>query len=112
MGYLRIFKRVRIAPGLTMNLSKSGPSLSFGVRGAHVTVGKSGVRRTHGLPGTGIFYTSHDGWHSGAHTARPFHEAAPPLTGWGRILHGVAMVVLVFTLCVLGLAILGAFVSQ
>jgi Protein of unknown function (DUF4236) len=35
----RFFRRVRIAPGLTINLSKSRPSLSVGGRGAHVTLG-------------------------------------------------------------------------
>jgi hypothetical protein len=69
---LRFFRRVRIAPGLTLNLSRSGPSLSMGVRGAHVTVGRRGVRRTVGLPGTGLFYTSHTGAHTGAHTAKAF----------------------------------------
>jgi Protein of unknown function (DUF4236)/Bacterial Ig-like domain len=40
---------------VSANLSKSGPSLSVGVRGAHVTVGRTGVRRTVGLPGSGSF---------------------------------------------------------
>jgi hypothetical protein len=65
---LRFFRRVRLAPGVTMNLSRSGPSFSFGVRGAHLTVGRRGVRRTVGIPGTGIFYTSRSGRHSGVHT--------------------------------------------
>jgi len=68
---LRYFRRVKLLPGLTMNLSKSGPSLSLGVRGAHVTVGHRGVRRTVGIPGTGLFYTSRSGHHSGVHTG-PF----------------------------------------
>jgi len=54
---LRFFRRVRIAPGLTLNLSKSGASLSAGVRGARYTVGPRGRRTTVGLPGTGLFYT-------------------------------------------------------
>jgi hypothetical protein len=58
-----------------MNLSRSGPSLSFGVRGAHVTVGSRGVRRTVGVPRTGLFYTSTNGHHTGVHSAR--HFAAP-----------------------------------
>lgn len=37
--------------------------------GAHVTVGSTGVRRTVGIPGTGIYYTSHSGLHSGVHSA-------------------------------------------
>ena len=55
-------------PGLRVNVSKSGPSLSLGVRGAHVTVGRRGVTRTVGIPGTGVFYTSRSGHHSGAHS--------------------------------------------
>jgi hypothetical protein len=69
VGSLRFFRRVKLLPGLTLNLSKSGPSLSMGVRGAHVTVGRHGVRRTVGIPGTGLFYTSRGGHHTGVHTA-------------------------------------------
>src|SRR5271154_1994980 len=69
MGSFRFYRRVHIFPGLTVNLSKSGPSLSVGVRGAHVTVGPRGVTRTVGIPGSGIFYTSRTGYHSGVHSA-------------------------------------------
>ncbi|MBF0201915.1 MAG: DUF4236 domain-containing protein [Desulfamplus sp.] len=55
---LRFFKRVKVAPGVTLNLSKSGGSLSFGPRGAKFTVGPRGKRATVGLPGTGLFYTT------------------------------------------------------
>jgi hypothetical protein len=41
----------------------------MGVRGAHVTVGRSGVTKTVGLPGTGLFYTSRQPLHSGYHSA-------------------------------------------
>jgi len=57
MGYMRFWRRVKIAPGLTLNLSKSGGSLSFGPRGAKYTVGPRGRRATVGIPGTGLFYT-------------------------------------------------------
>src|SRR5579872_3675503 len=66
---LRFYKRVHLFPGLSVNVSRSGPSLTVGVRGAHVTVGRTGVTRTVGLPGTGIYYTSHRGYHSGFHSA-------------------------------------------
>jgi len=49
---------MKIAPGLTLNLSKSGGSLSFGPRGAKYTIGSRGRRTTVGIPGTGLFYTS------------------------------------------------------
>jgi hypothetical protein len=41
----------------------------MGVRGAHLTVGPRGVTRTVGLPGSGLFYTSRTGLHSGYHSA-------------------------------------------
>ena len=55
---LRFFRRVRIAKGLTLNLSKRGASLSAGRRGARVTFGRRGARATTGVPGTGVSYTS------------------------------------------------------
>ena len=57
MGY-RFWRRVKIAPGVTLNLSKSGGSLSFGPRGAKFTVGPRGKRVSLGIPGTGLFYTT------------------------------------------------------
>jgi len=69
---LRFFRRAKLLPGLSLNLSKSGPSLSLGIRGAHVTLSQSGVRRTVGLPGTGLFVTSKQGWHSGVHSSPAF----------------------------------------
>jgi len=63
----RFYRRVHILPGVSVNVSKSGPSLSVGVRGAHVTLGRNGVSRTVGIPGTGIYYSSRSGRHSGAH---------------------------------------------
>jgi tetratricopeptide (TPR) repeat protein len=56
----RFFRRLRIAPGLTLNLSKTGVSVSAGPRGAKFTVGTRGNRSTIGLPGTGLFYTVFD----------------------------------------------------
>jgi hypothetical protein len=38
----RLFHRIKIAPGITLNLSKSGLSASAGVRGARVTLGPRG----------------------------------------------------------------------
>lgn len=48
-------KRVKIAPGVRLNLSKSGISLTTGIRGASVTTGKNGIYANTGLPGTGIY---------------------------------------------------------
>lgn len=60
MGF-RYFKRVRILPGLRVNLSRSGASVSVGRRGAWWTVGHGKSRTTVGLPGTGVSYTHIEG---------------------------------------------------
>ena len=59
MGW-RFHKRIKLFPGVTMNLGKNGSSFSFGPRGAKVTVGKNGVRKTIGIPGTGLSYSTYD----------------------------------------------------
>jgi len=78
----RFFRRMKIAPGVTLNFSKSGISTSFGVRGAKVTVGPRGVRRTVGLPGTGLFYTETGSGAGGKRRSKrqsqPRGETAPP----------------------------------
>ena len=56
---LRFWRRIRIAPGLRVNLSKSGASVSIGRRGAWYTIGPRGQRMTLGAPGTGLFWTEH-----------------------------------------------------
>ena len=71
---LRFYRRIHILPGVSVNVSRSGPSLTLGVRGAHVTMGRTGITKTVGLPGTGIYYTSRAGYHSGYHSAA---SAAP-----------------------------------
>lgn len=53
MGF-RFQKRITILPGLRLNLSKSGVSMSAGPRGASVTVGKNGVYGNVGIPGSGL----------------------------------------------------------
>lgn len=70
---LRFQKRVSIIPGLRLNLSRGGASVSLGHRGVWYTVGTRGQRGTVGLPGSGLFYTTSEPWH------RP--RAGDPL-GW------------------------------
>jgi len=81
---LRFWRRVRLAPGLTLNLSKSGASLSVGRRGARFTVGPRGRRATVGIPGTGLFYTVTEPTHrKKAQESRP---APLKLTFFDRLL--------------------------
>jgi hypothetical protein len=55
MGF-RFSKRIALLPGVRVNVSKSGASLSVGPRGASVTMGKRGVYGNVGLPGSGLSY--------------------------------------------------------
>ena len=51
-------KSITIAPGVRINLSKSGPSLSFGKKGIRETISANGRSTTSiGIPGTGVYYT-------------------------------------------------------
>ncbi len=53
----RFFQRIRIAPGLTLNLSKGGVSVSARPRGARLTADTRGTLATVGLPCSGLHYT-------------------------------------------------------
>jgi hypothetical protein len=72
MGASRFRRSIRILPFLRLNIGKRGVSTSFGVRGAHITVGHGKVRETVGLPGTGLSYTHVEGTH---------HQTAPEGSG-------------------------------
>ena len=52
---MKFRKRIKIAPGVNLNLSNSGISGTFGPRGASVNVGKKGVHANLGVPGTGLY---------------------------------------------------------
>ena len=67
MGF-RFRRSLKIAPGIHLNLSKSGPSVSLGPRGAKYTIGPRGDRATVGIPCTGLSYTA-----TGHHT-KPSRE--------------------------------------
>jgi hypothetical protein len=79
MGF-RFQRRLRLFKGVSLNIGKRGiSSISVGGRGAHTTIGKSGIRNTIGLPGTGLSYTSLLPWKRRA-TQSP-HQTMPTPTG-------------------------------
>ena len=51
----RYRKRLKIIPGVYLNLSKSGVSTTIGGRGMSVTYGSKGTYANIGIPGTGIY---------------------------------------------------------
>ena len=87
MGF-RFRRTLKLFPGVRLNFSKSGVSVSAGVRGAKVTVSKSGVRQTVGIPGTGLShttYTKHGSSSNTSHTYSPSStesQSSSMSTGW------------------------------
>ena len=76
MGWrLRFWRRVKVAPGVTLNLSKGGLSTSVGPRGAKTTVGRKGIRQTLGIPGSGLSMTRQTPW-QGKPARRPNLQSA------------------------------------
>jgi hypothetical protein len=55
MGF-RFQKRISLFPGIRLNLSKSGASVTFGKHGLSVNFGKDGATGNVGIPGTGLSY--------------------------------------------------------
>lgn len=56
---LRFRKSVKILPGVKLNFSKSGTSMTVGKRGMSANFSSRGTRTTVGIPGTGLSYTSY-----------------------------------------------------
>ena len=55
---LNFRKSISLGKGLKLNLSKSGPSVSFGKSGFRQSINLKGqARTTVGIPGTGVYYT-------------------------------------------------------
>jgi hypothetical protein len=55
---MRFQKRIKLFPGVTVNLSKKGVSTSLGLTGARVTYGHGQKRTTVGLPGSGLSHST------------------------------------------------------
>jgi hypothetical protein len=92
MGF-RFRKRLRIFPGLWLNLSKKGDSLIVGGSGAMINVSPKGHQESVGIPGSGVSYR----------TRRPkFGKPGAP----GIAPHGAVTVAHVIYLILIALVIL------
>jgi hypothetical protein len=56
---VRIRKSFNLFPGVKVNMSKGGMSISVGRKGFHLNFSKRGIRQTVGLPGSGISESSY-----------------------------------------------------
>jgi hypothetical protein len=69
---MRFRRSIKIAPGVRLNVSKSGLSTTIGPRGATVSVGPRGVYGNVGIPGTGLSVRERL---DGGRSAAPEHAA-------------------------------------
>ncbi len=76
MGY-RFFKRIKLAKGLYVNITPSGPSLSIGKTGSRITFGHHGYRTTMGIPGSGLSYTNYERYEKQCNTSNKKNETSP-----------------------------------
>lgn len=51
----RFRRRIKVAPGVHLNLGKNGVSTSIGTRGASISMGPNGTYLNTSIPGTGIY---------------------------------------------------------
>jgi hypothetical protein len=58
MSPWRFRRSIRILPGVRLNLSRRGPSVSVGEHGVTTNVGPDGPRTSLNIPGTGLSYTT------------------------------------------------------
>jgi hypothetical protein len=72
---LRFRKSIKLAPGVRMNFSGSGLSMTLGPRGASFNVGSRGTYFNAGIPGTGLYSRTKL---SGGNSARRVRSGVPP----------------------------------
>ena len=56
---VRFRRTFTLFPGVKVNVSKGGTSITVGRKGFHLNFSKQGVRQTTGLPGSGLSHTSY-----------------------------------------------------
>lgn len=75
---LRFGRSIKLAPGLRMNFSTRGVSLSAGPRGASINVSSRGVYGNVGIPGTGISYRGKLGGGGHSSPGGSYAQGEPP----------------------------------
>jgi hypothetical protein len=101
---LRFRRRVKLLPGVHLNISRSGISTSVGVRGASLTFGKRSTYLNTGLAGTGISWRGRLPENSSTHDAAGGAVPATvhPIQGTPKIHHLHWWTVILFIAAMVG----------
>lgn len=89
---MRFQKRIKIAPGVKLNVSTKGVSTTVGTRGASVNIGKKGTYVNTGIPGTGLSQRTKI---SGGKKAAPRVDPAPSESSGGKAVVWVVILAVV-----------------
>ena len=76
---MRFRKSIKIAPGVKLNVSKSGISTTVGQRGLSTSLNKNGAYLNMGLPGTGLSQRTKIGGGAGAESQTPTQDYEPEM---------------------------------
>lgn len=99
-------RRVKVAPGVYVNLGKNGVSTSIGPRGAKITMGRHGTYINTGIPGTGIYSRKKIGEWSTNHN----RQANPITSSYSHGCGTFAMIFIIYSvIAILAIVALGIF---
>lgn len=101
----RFRKRIKVAPGVHVNIGKNGMSTTFGGHGASITTGSNGTYVNTGIPGTSIYNRQKIG--GGSSNSYSVSNSNEKYEGPGAISGGCA--VIVFVACFIAMIVGGVF---
>ena len=87
-------KRIKIFPGVYLNITKSGPSISIGPQGAKINIGPNGAKVNAGIPGTGVSYNKKIGGSSNTKKGKGKENKSNSTTSLLLMIIGVGCILL------------------
>lgn len=116
MGW-RFRKYIKIAPGVKLNISKSGVSTTFGGKGASINVGKNGAYLNTSIPGTGLYnrqkismgkrsYRTSSMYSHQENTKNGYFQIG---NNWGCVFRWLGLIFLICLFTIIGKIVIGNF---
>lgn len=104
-------RSTKILPGVRINWSKSGPSVSVGPRGAKVNIGKRGTYVSGGISGTGLYYRQRVGGSKKSSNTSSSSSTHSSLGGANEFFTGKGCLISIILSIVLSLILSGNFIT-